>query len=100
LGLLKGRNEIVAVSYIANRMISYKLDSDHHPISGDTAFGLCWLGIKSAHRRTDVSFAIRAAFAGWFVAMMMAPSSLSRLLAEQFLFPGRRKRINKVIDRL
>ncbi len=98
LGLLNSQDDILSVSYVANRLISYKLDRSRHPLRGDTATGLCGLGIKAAHRRSDVSPAIRAAFAGWFVAMMVAPSSLSRSLAEQFLFPGRRKKLNKVID--
>jgi glycosyltransferase involved in cell wall biosynthesis len=100
LGLADSQHDILSVSYIANRMVSYKLDPDHHPLDGDTAFRLCKLGIKAAYRRSDVSFIRQNVFAAWFVAMLISPSLVCNWLATQFLFPDKRKRFNKVVDRL
>jgi len=100
LGLADLQNDILSVSYIANRIISRKLDPSHHPVSGDTEYGLCRLGIKAAYRRSDVSFAMRSVFACWFVAMLITPSPISSWLATQFLYPVKRKRLNKIIDSL
>lgn len=100
LGLIDPQDDILSVSYIANRIISYKLDSSHHPILGDKLYQLFKLGIKAAYRRSDVSFVRRTVFAVWFILMAIAPSPISNWLAAQFLFPGKRQRFNKIVDGL
>ena len=99
-GLAALQDDILSVSYIANRMISVRLDPSHHPVRGDTASKLFRLGIKASCRRFDVSFAMRSAFAGWFIGMLIAPSRITRWLAVQFLFSSKRKWFNKIIDQL
>ncbi len=58
-----------SVSSAANRMLSYRLDREQHPIAGDSRAALVRLGVSSCVARADVSRLRRAALAGWFLAM-------------------------------
>ena len=87
-------NEILAVSYVANRITSLKLEPDQHPIVGDTTGKLFRLALIAILRRSDVAWPMKIMFGLWFVLMVLAPKSLARWLAEAFFFPERRTRLN------
>jgi len=86
--------EILAVSYMANRITSFKLELDQHPIVGDTTGKLFRLALIAIARRSDVAWPMKAMFAVWFALMAVSPKSLAQWLAEAFFFPEKRTRLN------
>ena len=102
MGLLRARSmqgRVFSFSYVAMRMISYKLDPRCHPIAGDTAPGLVRRGTAALFHRVDVSGAVKVALFVWLVAMATAPRWLAVLIAEQMMLPSRRPRwINSVLQ--
>jgi hypothetical protein len=91
---------ILSIADLANRMASLKLDPARHPIAGDRAFGLLADAVGAARRREGVSPAMKAIFVAWFAAMAAAPRGLARRLAELFMFPERRRSLNRLLGRL
>jgi hypothetical protein len=80
---------------VADRAISVKLDPQRHPIAGDSLSGLVVLGTRAAARRFDVGIAMKVAFAGWLACLALAPRPLATRLAEAFVFPERRRSVNR-----
>jgi hypothetical protein len=80
---------------VADRAISVKLDPSRHPIEGDTLTGLVALGARAAARRFDVGIAMKLVFVGWLVCLAAAPRPLARRIAEVFVFPERRRSLNR-----
>lgn len=93
-------DRILSVADLANRIASLKLDSEHHPIATDSAFGLLRDSLGACRRRDDVPAAMKAAFVAWFAAMAVAPRRLARRLAELFMFPSRRRSLNRLLGRM
>ena len=87
----------LSVSDLANRLISLRLEPGLHPRSGDTVGALMRDGVRAALRRFDVGPPLRLAAAAWFVALAAAPTRAVTPLAEVFLFPERRQRLNRVL---
>jgi hypothetical protein len=88
---------ILSVSDIANRLMSLRLDAEHHPLPTDSVHTLVLLGARAALGRFDVSPAMRGLYIAWFVAMGLAPRSLADWLARQMAFPQARGRINRLL---
>ncbi len=86
--------EILSVSYVANRLTSFKLERDQHPIAGDTPGKLFGLALVAISRRSDVAWLMKILFGLWFALMVFAPKSLAHWLAEVFFFPKRRTQLN------
>jgi glycosyltransferase involved in cell wall biosynthesis len=91
---------ILSVSDLANRLLSRRLEPARHPIQGDSRLRLLADGLRAAARRFDVSWALRALFAAWFLVAAVSPPPLARRLGEVFLFPERRSSLNSVLARL
>ena len=91
---------ILSVSYVANRLASFKLARDQHPFAGDSPIGLLRLALMAVARRSDVSWIMRMMFRVWFVLVIVAPRSLARSLIEVFFFPERRQRLNRWLGTL
>jgi hypothetical protein len=91
--------DILSVSDVANRLVSCRLDAARHPIVGDSVRALVASGSRATSRRTDVSLAMRAMYRAWFAAMAVAPRVAAVPLAEQFLFPERRRHLNRLLAR-
>lgn len=89
-----------AMSEVADRAISRRLDPAGHPIAGDTPLRLLRLGIRAAGRRYDVRLPFKAAFVAWLVCLTLAPRRLARPLAEIFVYPGRRESLNVWLKRM
>lgn len=106
LGELAGRLDLAwdrrdaSMSEVADRAISLKLDRRGHPIAGDTLPGLVRLGARAAARRFDVRAPLKAAFLAWLVCLVVAPRPLARRLAEMFVHPSRRARLNGWLKRM
>lgn len=92
--------EVLSVALIANRLISLKLEPTLHPVPGDSVGGLLRLGWRAAARRFDVSVTLRLLFRLWFALMAAAPRPVAQVLAERFLAPERRPRLNRWLARL
>jgi hypothetical protein len=96
----KEKEEILSVSYVANRMVSYKLAPEQHPIDDDSLLKLLTQGIVASLQRFDVSGWMRLGFILWFTAMAAAPRPVSRWLGRAFLYPQRRGGLNKFLGSL
>ncbi len=92
--------EGLSVSYVAGRLVSYKLDPEQHPIAGDNLRRLFQSGVSASLRRFDVPLPLRLVFVAWFAAMVAAPRSLAQTLAEAFFFPDKRFNLNKLLGAL
>jgi glycosyltransferase involved in cell wall biosynthesis len=92
--------DVLSVSFIANRLISYRLEPHHHPIIGERIWRLLLLGLVATTRRFDVSWTMRAFFGLWFIAMVVAPRRLAHWLALRFLFPETRASLNRLLGSL
>ncbi len=90
-------NDLLSVSFVANRLVSLKLDPQRHPIAEDRIGRLVQLGVIAALRRFDVSLPMKMLFCAWFGAMAVAPNSMARRLAVQFMFPEARGRFNGLL---
>jgi hypothetical protein len=91
---------ILSLADLANRMASLRLEPALHPLPRDRVGGLLADAVRAAHRRSNVSPAMKAIFIAWFAAMAVAPRALARRLAVLFLFPERRAALNHVLRRL
>ncbi len=91
---------ILSTADIANRLVSLRLEPALHPLPGDGVRQLVGDGVRAAGRRDDVSPAMRAIFALWFLAIGLAPRPLARRLAVLFLFPEHRASVNRLLARL
>ena len=83
--------------FLAQRMISFRLDSNSHPILKDTKLQIFWLGTQAALTRPNLSIAVKIIHIFWFFAMLLAPRFLVRWLAQQFL-PETRVSLNKILS--
>ncbi|HEV3227409.1 MAG TPA: glycosyltransferase family A protein [Acidimicrobiales bacterium] len=97
---LEHPREILSVADLANRLVSRRLAPSEHPIPSDRVPRIVLNGWRATARRMDVAFAMKAMFAVWFLAVAIAPRRISTRLAEGFLFPERRLRLNRALGRL
>jgi hypothetical protein len=91
---------ILSIADLANRMASLRLDPARHPIAADRRLGLLAAAAGAARRREGASLAMKAIFVAWFAAMAAVPQGLARRLAELFMFPERRRSLNRLLGRL
>ena len=90
---------ILSIADLANRMVVLRLDPGGDPSVGRRR-SIFLDAVRAARRRTNVSAPMRVAFVAWFAAMALAPRSLARRLATLFLFPERRRSLNRTLGRL
>jgi glycosyltransferase involved in cell wall biosynthesis len=93
-------SRILSFADLANRLISLRLDPQQHPISSDGRAGLLADAARAIKRRSDVPWSMKTLFLAWFTTMAAAPRALAQPLAELFLFPERRRRLNGALGRL
>jgi CTP:molybdopterin cytidylyltransferase MocA len=91
---------ILSIADLANRMISLRLEPEGHPNPGESRGRLVADAIRAARRRTNVSAPMKLIFVAWFAAMAVAPRPLGRRLALWFLFPERRRGLNRLLGLL
>jgi Glycosyl transferase family 2 len=74
---LEGRppagEDVLSVSEIWQRIVSLRLDSQRHPVDGDTRSRLLALGVRAARRRSDVAPMLRVLLATWVAVVALAP---------------------------
>ena len=91
---------ILSLADLSHRMVSLRLEPDRHPLPGDSRLGLVRFALRATRRRFDAAAPMKAMYAGWFMAMAVVPRPLAARLAELFLFPARRRRLNRLLGRL
>jgi glycosyltransferase involved in cell wall biosynthesis len=87
----------LALSFLANRITSLKLEPQRHPITSDRLLAVWWQGMKAVFRRVDLSASMRLLYFVWFVLMVPAPKPWARWLAEKFFFPETRGQFNTLL---
>ncbi len=100
LGLANGRSnsaDMLSVAFLGHRLVSYKLDPQHHPIPGESTGRLLRQGLEATRRRFDVSVGMKLMYSAWFLTMALAPRPLALWLAERFFFPEARGHLNRVL---
>ncbi len=73
--------DVPAVTFLAQRMVSLKIDPQHHPLREDRLPALVAGGVKAAVGRFDRPWLIRGLYSLWFIAMLIAPKPVVRWLA-------------------
>jgi glycosyltransferase involved in cell wall biosynthesis len=91
---------ILSLSDLGNRLISLRLAPQEHPIAADTRVSLLLASVRATGRRFDVSAPMKAMFLFWFALEAALPRPLAHRLAELFLFPERRRALNRLLGRL
>jgi hypothetical protein len=91
---------VLSVADLANRLVSLRIAPSTHPLHGDAVGRLAVAGCAAAVRRFDVRWPMKLMFAGWFLVMAVVPRRIAVPLAEAFLFPERRPRLNPLLARL
>jgi len=81
--------DILSVTYVANRLLSWRLERTRHPIVGESRWRLICDGTRAAARRVDVPWYRRAAYGVWFPVVAVAPTALVRMLGNRALGAGR-----------
>jgi hypothetical protein len=77
----------VAMSFIANRLVSLRLAPARHPIAGETRWELLGRGLHACRQRGDLPPLLRLMYAVWFLLVAIVPQKGARWLAEQLLAP-------------
>jgi glycosyltransferase involved in cell wall biosynthesis len=83
-----------------SRMISLRLDPGLHPLARDRPLRVAWRGIGASYRSPDPDKVTRGLHVLWFMAMAVAPRGAAVRLSEYLLMPERRRRLNRVLERL
>jgi glycosyltransferase involved in cell wall biosynthesis len=96
----KTERDILSVSWVANRLVSLKLDPARHPVQDDSVWKLVMEGIRASWRHFDVSWGMKLTYTVWLLAMSSAPRPLATGLAERFFYPEARERWNKLLAAL
>jgi len=97
---LERPDRILSLSDLGNRLISLRLAPEEHPIPGDTRWSLLRDSLRAMHRRFDISLPMKAMFLVWFTLEATLPRPFAQHLAELFLFPERRRTLNRLLGRL
>jgi Glycosyl transferase family 2 len=92
--------EVLSIADLANRMISLRLEPELHPVGADGRTGLVGAALVALRRRAGVSLAMKALFAFWFATMAVLPRGAAAPVAERFLFPERRRTLNRMLRRM
>jgi hypothetical protein len=93
LGLVDHAGKGIAkrsVTFLANRLISLRLEPSQHPINDDTRFALARRGILASWQRTDMPRVLQLIYSAWFFLAAIAPKGATRWLAQQFFYPETR----------
>jgi hypothetical protein len=82
-------DDLLCVSEIWQRLVSFRLEPEQHPLPGDTRLKLLVLGLRAARQRFDVSPLLRGVFAVWVAVIALVPRSKLPRLVEAYGLGGR-----------
>lgn len=83
--------------YLAQRLISAKLDPARHPVPDDSTMWNALLGAGAALRRGDLAVATRILRVLWFAGMLVLPNAYAARWAQQFFLQQRRS-LNRILE--
>ena len=89
--------DVPAVTFLAHRIVSLKLDPQHHPIRNDRLLSLFVRSVSAAFGRFDLSWSARCLYSLWFAAVLFAPGPGVRWLAQKFFYSETRGQLGKVV---
>jgi hypothetical protein len=92
-------SDLLSIAYVANRLVSLRLEPALHPVAGDSPTRLLGLGWRAAQRRFNASLTFKILFLGWLTAMAFVPRPLAHGLAILFIEPGARRGLNRWLGR-
>jgi hypothetical protein len=84
--------------FLSQRLVSRKLDPQSHPFPGDSLPRLAGRGATAALWRPDLSVGLKLLYIAWFLAMAAAPRQPATWLAEQMLYPKRRRALSRIVE--
>ena len=84
--------------FLSQRLVSRKLDPTRHPFPNDSLNRLASRGVAAALTRRDLPWGLRLLYPAWFVAMIAAPRRPAIWLAEQMLYPERRRGLSRLVE--
>jgi hypothetical protein len=82
--------------FLAQRIVSCKLDPQLHPFEKDTLLSLSWQGAQAILLRSELSLITKFVHILWFAAMVYIPKPIAPWLARKF-FPETRHSFNKLL---
>lgn len=89
--------DILSVTYVVNRIASFRLDPLTHPYKSDSRVRLTKLGMLASSRRFDIPLRVRMVYMTWFVAAAFAPQPVMRWLVTQVFYPQRRGLLTRLV---
>ncbi len=75
-----------SVTLLTQRLVSFKLAREKHPVKGDTLIHLLERGVRSAMQHSNLSLPRRLVYALWFALLALLPVPLVRWLAVTFFY--------------
>ncbi len=88
--------DILSITYLANRIASLKLDPENHPIGRDTSLRLAMSGVRLSARRFDLSRSMRLLYMAWFLVAAFGPSRLTMRLVDLAHHPEKRPDLGRL----
>lgn len=88
--------EILSTAELANRMTSWRLDPEAHPVPNERTWRLLGDAIRAILRRFDVSLTMKAAFVGWFALSAVGPRPVVWWLGEVFHSPEKSAAMSRI----
>jgi glycosyltransferase involved in cell wall biosynthesis len=88
--------DVDGVRFLAHRLASLTFEPQRHLIAGDRAGRLVLRGVRAACRRDDLPWKLRLTYVLWFAGMALAPRPLAWWMAEKFLFPETRGKLDRL----
>jgi len=86
--------------FLAQRMVSLKLDATQHPIQEDRLLSLFWHGALASLHRLNLALPLKLLYVCWFAAMLSAPPAMAQALANKFFHPETRGPLNRLLGML
>lgn len=92
--------DVPAITFLAHRIVSLKLDPARHPIKEDKLLPLFARGVSASFGRFDLSWPAKCLYSLWFAVLLFVPGPAVRWLAQKFLYSETRGRVGKVVSLL
>jgi hypothetical protein len=97
-GFSEHKVAIHSTTFMANRLVSLRLEPSYHPICGDTRVSLARRGIVAALNRPNLPRVLRLMYILWFLLVAIAPKAIVRWLARELFYPDRQRSLsNRVL---
>lgn len=96
-GFSEHKVAIHSTTFMANRLVSLRLEPAYHPMCGDTRVSLARRGIVAALNRPNLTRVLRLMYVMWFLLVAIAPKSIVRWLALELFYPDRQRSLSNLV---